>query len=252
MKDQLKSLAGAAVARLFPQCRFDQALFLLGHMRCGSTALSAILCSRPDVSGYGEAHIAYTGRAALGILALNQHRRGAWDGSATTLFDKILHSRYDEEACTVFFASRAVFMARAPVPAIRSIRHLFAQLDTGEYATDALAADYYEERVRALLQLWPRFDASRRVGCTYEALTADPEAVLARISGRLNLVPALRNEYALKAAATGRGAGDPLSASRHSRIVAGKGEREAGAPLEISASRIEDLERLYRQFADLT
>lgn len=252
MKEQFKSLAGAAVARALPQCRFEQAVFLLGHMRCGSTALSAILCSRPDVSGYGEAHIAYTGRGALGILALNQRRRGAWDGSASTLFDKILHSRYDQAACAGFFASRAVFMARAPVPAIRSIRHLFAQLGSGEYATDEQAANYYEERVKALLQLWPRFEASRRVACTYEALTADPDAVLARISGQLNLVPALHNEYALKSAATGRGAGDPLSASRHSRIVAGKRDSEAGPRLTISESRIEDLDRLYRQFADLT
>lgn len=252
MKERFKSLAGAVVARALPQCRFDQALFLLGHMRCGSTALSAILCSRPDVSGYGEAHIAYTGRGALGILAMNQRRRGAWDRSATSLFDKILHSRYDEEACSEFFTSRAIFMARAPVPAIRSIRHLFARLGTGEYATDVLAADYYEERVSALLALWPRFDASRRVACTYEALTANPEAVLARISGQLNLVPALRNEYALKSAATGRGAGDPLSAAQHSRIVAGKADSEAGLPLALSEARIEDLERLYRQFAELT
>ncbi len=86
MKAVAKALAGGSVSRVLPQCRFETSLFLIGHMRCGSTALSAILCSRPDTSGYGEAHIAYTDRAALGVLALNQMRRGAWTGSATTLY----------------------------------------------------------------------------------------------------------------------------------------------------------------------
>lgn len=251
MKQLCKDLAGAAVARVLPSCRFETSLFLIGHMRCGSTALSAILCSRKEISGYGEAHIAYSSRAALGILAINQIRRRAWSPWAPTLFDKILHSRYDTAASDDFFTSRALFMAREPVPAIRSIRHLFAKLESGEYSTDALAAQYYEERLGAMLRLWPRFAPDRRVTCTYEALTADPERVLSKISARLGMMPPLANQYALKAAAVGRGAGDPLSASRHSKIVAATRGRDVGSPLEIPKARIDELERLYRQFAEL-
>ena len=247
-----KALVGAGVARVLLQCRFERSLFLIGHMRCGSTALSAILCSRPDISGYGEAHIAYEGRAALGVLALNQMRRGAWTGSAPSLFDKILHSRYDDAACPEFFTARALFMARAPQPAIRSIRHLFAGIGSGEYQTDAIAAAYYEERLGAMLRLWPRFADERRVACTYEALTADPDAVLAHLSARLGLVPAMVNHYAIKAAAGGRGAGDPLSASKHTQIVAAKGEQDAGRGLDMTQARIGELERLYREFCVLT
>ncbi|MGV3510874.1 MAG: sulfotransferase family protein [Novosphingobium sp.] len=251
MKQFCKALAGAAVARILPSCRFETSLFLIGHMRCGSTALSAILCSRTDVSGYGEAHIAYTGKAALGILAINQVRRRAWSPSAPTLFDKILHSRYDVPASSDFFTSRALFMAREPGPAIRSIRHLFAKLGSDEYGTDALAAQYYEERLGAMLRLWPRFAADRRVACTYEALTADPDRILSGISTKLGFMPPLANQYALKSAAVGRGAGDPLSASRHSQIVAATSDRHADLPLEIPEARMEELERLYRQFAQL-
>lgn len=247
-----KALAGACVSSVLPHCRYQSSLFLIGHMRCGSTALSAILCSRSEVSGYGEAHIAYTDRAALGILALNQLRRSAWSRSATTLFDKILHSRYDNDACSGFFSARALFMAREPQPAIRSIRHLFAKLGSGEYATDAAAADYYEQRLDAMLRLWPRFAAERRAACTYEELTAGPDAVLSTISARLSFDPALVNQYAIKAAAGARGAGDPLSASRYTQIVAAKEAHEAAPDLEISAARLDALNRIYRRFCELT
>lgn len=247
-----KTIAGAAVSHIFPQCRYRTSLFLIGHMRCGSTALSAILCSRPDMSGYGEAHIAYSGRSALGVLAINQMRRRAWSPKADGLFDKILHSRYDSDACPGFFEARALFMARAPQPAIRSIRHLFEKVNSGEYATDAAAADYYEERLEAMLQLWPRFAADRRIACTYEALTVDPDGVLAQLSAGLQLTPPLANRYAIKAAATARGAGDPLSASQHTQIVASKSDSWAGRPLDIGTDRLGALEALYQRFCALT
>ncbi|MDT0508389.1 sulfotransferase family protein [Novosphingobium sp. MMS21-SN21R] len=251
MKALAKSLAGGSVSMVVPQCRFETSLFLIGHMRCGSTALSAILCSRPDTSGYGEAHIAYTDRAALGVLALNQIRRRAWTASATTLFDKILHSRYDRGACPAFFSARALFMARAPQPAIRSIRHLFAKLGSGEYATDAIAADYYEQRLLAMLCMWPQFAADRRAACTYEALTANPDGILATLSDRLRLQPALVNRYAIKTAASARGAGDPLTASRHTQIVAGRQDGNSGPPLDLTPARIDALNHVYRAFCAL-
>ncbi len=251
MKQLAKTLAGACISRVLPQCRYESSLFLIGHMRCGSTALSAIVCSRSEISGYGEAHIAYTDRAALGILAQNQFWRKAWTPSATTLFDKILHSRYDSDACPEFFTARALFMARAPRPAIRSIRHLFAKLGTGEYATDVIAAEYYERRLEVMMRLWPRFAADRRIACTYESLTADPETVLATISTALGFDPPLVNRYAIKAAASARGAGDPLSASRYTQIVAAKDDLVAAPDLDIPVLRLAALEQAYQRFCEL-
>ena len=100
-------------------------MFMIGHMQCGSTALANVLCSRPEVSGYGDAHIAYRGQSALGVLVLNQWRRGAWRRGAQHLFDKILHSRYDVGAPPAFSEARAIFVFRPPVESIRSIRALF-------------------------------------------------------------------------------------------------------------------------------
>jgi len=214
----LKYWSARAMAALNTQCRYDRSCFLIGHMRCGSTALSAILVSRSDLSGYGEAHIAYRDRAQLGLLAINQWKRGAWNRRAHGLFDKILHDRYDSAAPDGFFSARAVFMAREPLASIRSIRQLFETIGSGEYASDEAAADYYSSRLETMLALWPRF-GERRIALTYEELVRDPDNALSRISHRLGFSPPLANRYKTKAASQARGAGDPINAARYEQIM---------------------------------
>jgi Sulfotransferase family len=214
-----KRLLGSVVASLTPQCSFDRAIFVIGHMRCGSTALSNILCSRPDISGYGEAHIAYTSEADLGVLALNQRRRGAWKSEATYIFDKILHSRYDGDPPAAFFSARAIFVARAPGPAIASIRNLFGKIGSEEYQQSGDAEAYYAERLTAMMRLWNRFPPENRIGLSYENLVEDPDAILERISRHLRIGPPLANRYSASLAARGHGAGDPLVAGKQASII---------------------------------
>jgi hypothetical protein len=249
LPELLKGAVGAVVAALVPQCRFDRGLFVIGHMRCGSTALSNILVTRPDISGYGEAHIAYRDRGALGILLLNQWRRGRWRPGAAALFDKILHDRYDAEACDGFFGARAIFVARAPAATLPSIRALFAAIGSNEYATDLACAEYYAARMATMRRLWDRFPGDRRVAMTYEALTAEPEAQLARVSAILRLTPPLANSYVANRAAAARGAGDPLAAPGRDRIVAARAEpaRRLDLPADVTVR----LATLYADFADL-
>ena len=197
---------------------FRNGIFLLAHMRCGSTALSNIICSRGEVSGYGEAHIRYDGRAALGRLALNQRHRGGWTGKASYLFDKILHSRHDAQAPPEFFAARAIFVIREPEPAIRSICKLFGQLDHRRYQTHETAAQYYIERLGALARLWDRFPAERRCGLTHKALLSNPDAALAHVSARLGFAPPLENAYVSTAASRKGGGGDPMVSGKHRKI----------------------------------
>ncbi len=245
-----KAIAGRLVATL-PQCAPERAIFVIGHMRCGSTALSNVLVSRPEVSGYGEAHVAYRGRGALGVLLLNQWRRQSWRPQARHLFDKILHNRYDGDAWPGFFAARAIFVARAPDAAIPSIRALFATIGSAEYGSDAEAAAYYAERLEAMLALWSRFAPTRRVALTYEALTAAPDAELARVGAMIGLSPPLANAYAPRAAAQARGAGDPLTSHRFARIDAGATGQRAVTPLAIDPEMRERIDDLYRKFVNL-
>jgi hypothetical protein len=231
LRDGLKRLGAGGLA-LAPQCRFARCVFLIGHMRCGSTALSNVLCARPDFSGFGEGHVAYDRASAPGSLALAQIRQRAWKPGAAHLFDKILHDRLDADPPGGFFAARAIFMTRAPGATLPSITRLFRGLGARRYTTDAEAEAYYVARLARMAALWDRFPEPNRLALDHAELVASPEAALARLSGFLGLAPPLCNAYASPPRPARHGAGDPLNAHRFSGIVAGgvSPAAEADAP----------------------
>lgn len=258
MRNALKTTAGYLASTVAPQCSYERAVLILGHMRCGSTALANVLCSRSEINGYGETHVCHDGGSALGRVAVNQMRRGRWNPRAQFMFDKILHSRHDAAAPAAFYRARAIFLARAPDPAVRSIRRLFAILDKSEYDSDAAAAEYYADRVEVLLSAWDRFPEDRRVGLTHVRLLAAPEAALARISALLGLDPPLENRYESPPASLRGGGGDPLESGRHGRIIArGAAPRpgpetgeEPAPPLDIPPALRTRMEALYQRYCD--
>jgi hypothetical protein len=250
LRSHAKRAAGGIASALNHQCRFSRGIFILGHMRCGSTALSNILCSRPEVSGYGEAHIAYRSRASLGELVINQIKHGAWRPRAPRLFDKILHSRYDHDAPEDFFQAKAIFIFRAPEPSVQSIRKLFDAVATGEYRDDAAAARYYVERLGSLARLWRAFPPDQRLATAYDRLTGDPDGELVRLSRFLGFVPALDNRYATPAATRRHGAGDSVVAPRMTRIVARPSPPPA-LPLDLAPSLHDDMHRSYEALMEL-
>lgn len=253
LRESGKNTAGWLIRRSRPGYCYRHSLFILAHMRCGSTALSNILCSRPDVSGYGEAHIRYDGQSALGRLALNQMRRGGWKPQAGLLFDKILHSRYDGEAPPAFFEARAIFVVRRPAEAIRSIVNLYAKLGRDEYRTQEEAAAYYVERLTALEALWHRFPAPQRTGLTHEALLRDPDGALAAISSRIGIDPPLENRYVSLAASRRGGGGDPLQSGQHSRIEPALSRTACSDELlpDVPAGLVREAEGRFRHLSAL-
>lgn len=220
LRHTVKQAIGASMAAVNPQCDYARAIFVIAHMRCGSTALSNILCTRPDVSGYGESHVRHDGRNALGRIVVNQALRGGWRPRARHIFDKILHDRHDRGATPAFYGARGIFVAREPGPAIQSIRNLYAGLDRREYGTDEEAALYYVQRMGTMMYHWTRFHESRRIALTHAQLVEQPEAMLVRISDRLAIRPALQNHYHSPAASQKGGGGDPTASGSFTRIEA--------------------------------
>lgn len=250
----VKTVAGTLASYALPQCRFDRTILIIGHMRCGSTALSNILCSRADVNGQGESHIRYNGRSDLGILALSLANRGVFQWSAPLLFDKLLHDQYDRDAGDDFFRARAIFLAREPAETIPSITRLYDRIGLDDFRSPEKAARYYVQRMASMQGLWDRFAPERRIALTHAALTADPEAALAAISGTLAIAPPLVNRYDPTGTPWRKGGGDPVNAQRYDRIVPelrrpqGSSEIEGIEP-DLHAQCINAFAR-YRQIAD--
>ncbi len=252
IRDWAKGIAGHLLARDKERFAFRNCIFIIAHMRCGSTALSNILCSRDDVTGYGEAHIRYSNREAIGQLALNMRKRGGWSSDAPHFFDKILHSRHDLRAPDAFFTARAIFMLREPEPAIRSICKLYRDLGRAEYATHERAAAYYIERVNAMAILWQKFAPEQRFGLTHGGLLGDPDAMLAKMSQALRFDPPLRNHYESLAASRKGGGGDPMVSGKHNRIEPGL-LKPAGelASLELGEGQAAAAQTAYDSMANL-
>ena len=251
-REQIKRVTGSVVSTTLPVCRYSNCIFVLAHMRCGSTALSNILCSRPEVSGYGEAHVRYDGRGALGRLVVNQALRRGWKPKASFLFDKILHSRHDADAAPEFFEARAIFVARQPAEAVPSITALYKRLGRTEYGTDEQSARYYVERLRALARLWQGFPPERRLGLTHSDLIREPEQQLARISGRLGFSPPLKNAYVSPAASRRGGAGDPVMSGKFNRIERQDPSAVSQKPgPDIAPGLLAEAEQAYAEFLDL-
>lgn len=235
--ESVKSLAGRVVTSVAPQCSFERCVFVLGHMRCGSTITSNLLCSRREISGYGETHVRYSDVSATGRLALNLAKRGAWQPGADFLFDKLLHTRLDSDPPAPFFQARAIFMTRAPEQAVPSIYRLFRKIGSTQYKTVTAAAHYYAKRLEHLSVLWQRFPQSQRMALDYDELIADPDGQIARLSHFLGLVPPLENSYAANALTLAPGAGDPLASHQHQSVVKGgvaDNNGSAGAAFEVS------------------
>lgn len=252
--EPLKNALGGAVGALDPRCRFDRLVLILGHMRSGSTALANVMCAHPEVSGYGEAHVRYDGRRALGRLVLNQARRRGLKVRARYLFDKVLHDAYDEAAPPEMFEAAAIFLARPPAASIRSIVNLAERVGLKDWRTAPEAADYYEARLARLLTLHERFPAARRIALTHATLTGEPEGALARVGRMLALERPLANAYGTTASASLSGAGDPLQSARHGRIVGAQAATSIGADAAeppLAPARLEALDRLFAEFAAL-
>jgi hypothetical protein len=244
----IKHLAGSAMALVLPKCRFDRSIFIMGHMRCGSTALSNILCSHPQISGYGEAHICYKSRSELGLLILNQIKRNSYRKNSTYLFDKILHSRYDSEDFDDFFESRVIFMIREPIKTIQSIRTLFSSIGSNEYSNDILVSDYYEERISSLIANWEKFPPLHRIGISFEQLKTNPEKNLVKISEMLGVSPPLTNSYQQPKNGLGHGAGDPLTSHKYNKIISeniSTTSTDKMDQIKLPDSRLQELHNLY-------
>lgn len=236
IREAFKGVAGRGLSFILPACSYENCIFLIGHMRCGSTALSNILCSRGDISGYGEAHISYTQETTPGLLALNQAKKRRWTFKAQFLYDKLLHNHLDDNPPPDFFSARAIFMVRRPEESIPSIVRLFQKIRSNEYGSFLKACAYYEARLEQMRDLWLHFGSERKTCINFEDLVAAPEEKLKRLSSALELSPPLKNQYAPDDVVKEPGVGDPFEATKHSKIVARK------AP-HMKALKLSDNER---------
>lgn len=218
----------------------DRYLFVLAHPRSGSTVISHVLQSHPDIVGFGEHHVGYEDEADLAGLAT----RNAWfDRSPDTTYpytmDKIVWNHHGlADPVLSHPDTRFVFLVREPAATLESYRRMFAEMTTDERRLES-----YQKRLDGLIDLAERIDDPERCALiTYDDLTDRTGEVLASLTSWLEVSPPLSRDYDLNRKSGSQSWGDPSEHIKAGTIIT--------VDRDLSALDIDVLDRankLYRE-----
>jgi hypothetical protein len=211
-------------------------LFVLGHMRSGSSLLVHILGSHPEVRALGESWLQYDDAAKLEELVVLVH--AAHRSPFVTekyVVDKILHDELlPGEALLRRADVFAIFLVREPARSLVSLVSNKERLRSiSGWDTAAL---HYESRLGRLVEQARVIGDSRRsLLVRYEQLIGDPEPCLESIRIFLGLSSPLTREYRTNRFTGVAGLGDFSEHIKSGTIIRTKPPAEMQVPPEILA-----------------
>ncbi|MEO0869785.1 MAG: sulfotransferase [Cyanobacteria bacterium J06642_11] len=224
-------------------------LLLLSHMRSGSSLLTHLLTTNPEVIGYGETHTNYADSQDFKELL----RKVYWQAqdfrtlqdiqnlrmNHTYVMDKVLHNKkfLDHK----FLASEqiySIFLLREPERSLASIADLkphWNQQDT---------IDYYAERMAMLVE-YARLiqDPQRMLVVSYEQLLENTPKVLTTLQQFLQTQAPFTEEYKVLKTTGMKGVGDSKGKIKAGKIV--RSQRQLSQDFEPKI--IEHAKQIHRE-----
>ncbi len=203
-------------------------IFILSHMRSGSTLLSHILASHEDFVGAGETHVNYRSPADLPRLVLRTcellHKLQL-DG--THIVDQINHPYVTDEVLLSSLIYKCVILIRSPESSLKSLSALFGWQESTVLET-------YVGRL-AQISHYGQVLRGRAIVVEYDDLVDRTEETLAALSRFLDVDPPFTANY-MTHKATGK-MGDPSKNISSGRILRTQGhEATLGAEIMSEAS----------------
>ncbi len=187
----------------------DKFIILFGHQRAGSTLLTKILCSNPEILGYGETHLPYKSNKDIKTISgkiLYVFRKWLKNNPTQVekikfFFDKSLFNYYvltDEPTFFLDDTIHIIFLLREPQGAIPSIMNL-ARLDPHDKPKkyERGACDYYIARLNGMVEYATFFRKNKKpfLTVTYQQIICDTKNLFSQLEGFLGLSHALSEEY---------------------------------------------------------
>ena len=187
------------IQTLYKPCRF---LFLVGHMRSGSTLLTHILSSHPKVTGYAETFLRYRSSRQLDQLVHNTSTVRRRILVRPYIMDKVLHNGFLGESILQNENCRFVFLLREPARAIQSHIRNTIQFNTypdlGPEERQLFAHNYYTTRLPMIEQEALGInDPRRRAFLTHDQLMNRTPEVFRMLEEFLELDTPLSEHYSL-------------------------------------------------------
>lgn len=201
----------------------NQFLFILGHMRSGSTLLCHLLCNADDIIGFGETHSDYRRRSDLAklLVSVGRHTGKAFRQYRYVL-DKIVGTQHVLNAAVLTDRrTRYVFLVREPLATIASIVAMRRQFhDETPHQLLRFATRHYTERLAQLLRLAETIDdRDRCLLLTHQQLLAETPVAFRALEEFLDLRSPLREDYKIMPTTGQPGIGDPSPNIRLGKIA---------------------------------
>ena len=193
-----------------------QYLFILSHMRSGSSLFSHILNSNPQIIGYGETHINYDSVANFKDLQFKVY----WqlkDISMTHryILDKILHNHKITDSTILKTSNLSnIFLIREPLGTISSI------FGIKPHWSEQKAVDYYCQRLECLVNYAKIIDnPSHCLLITYEQLLNNSDQIFQQLQQFLKTKQGFSGTYQVLRTTGMRGIGDSSENIKAGRII---------------------------------
>jgi hypothetical protein len=170
-------------------------IFILSHMRSGSSLLTKLISDNPDVNGFGETYLPYRtprdyGSSIGKILRVN--RQSKKNGQGRYILDKLLFDYLlPLDAIDLLLAKnvRVIFLIREPKPAIASMMNtmkMTAEESCNYYITRLAMLERYAEIITA---------SSQAVMVTHKQILEQTDAVFRFLEHYLDLSVPLQETY---------------------------------------------------------
>ena len=215
-------------------------LFLLSHMRSGSSLMTHLLSSNPEIIGYGETQMKYCSELDFKKLILKvywQLREYKMDHKY--VLDKVLHdTKFLDQKFISSPQLYSIFLLREPqrtLPSLLTIKSDWTEED---------ALTYYSERLSTLTNYAKLINSKEHsLFIDYDQVVNNSDAVFETLKDFLDTQIGFSEQYQLRPTTGVRGIGDSSDAIKAGRII--KNPRKLAK--EVSPHLVEKAKQSFEQ-----
>jgi hypothetical protein len=222
----------------------ERFIFLISHMRSGSSLLTHLLASNEDVNAYGETHIRYNCEKSFAdsICKIRLNLRSFKGFQANKIYmDKILHNfLLIPENLKLFMDKNVkfIYLLRSPKDSMNSLINTFSM-------TNSKAYNYYKSRLCWIEKMiLISINYPEKYFLNYEDLKNNTDKELKALTNYLNLNSCIKNSYTIFRTTGKRGVGDIGKNILKGKIVNTPTSKEY---IGLSKDRQKNIEVLYQK-----
>ncbi len=214
-------------------------LFILSHMRSGSSLLTHILNSNPEIIGYGETHLNYASELDFKKLIFKVYwQLKDYQMNHQYILDKVLHNhKFIEHNFLLSEQVYCIYLLREPQRTLPSI------LALKSHWSESKALNYYIDRLAILENYAQLIKSNHSLFITYDQLVNQSSLVFNALKSFLGTQEGFSANYKTLKTTGMKGVGDSSDNIKTGQII----KTARNLEQTISAELTEQAEKAFNQ-----